>query len=278
MKSFLLTLTIYLLPHSLLPHSAIAQDTSNIHSELNAVVSTYVNKSGLVNYAALKSNQKLLKSYLKKIEDLSPAKFKEMSENHQLAYWINAYNAFTLKLIIDNYPIKSSFLKSALWPKNSIKQIDGAWDQKNFKAMGRTLSLNQVEHEIIRVKYDEPRIHMALVCAAISCPLLRNEAYLGEKLDAQLTDQSTKFVNNPKKFKIGSSSVELSSIFKWYGKDFVSKHQKEGQKYASWGISKDEQAVLAFAEPLLSEANKKALKNSPKAVSYIKYNWALNEQ
>jgi len=258
---------------------AHAQGLNNeLHKEYATVLKTFVNDQGLVNYGGLKAAPTDLNSYLVKLSAVTADQMKAASSDERLAFWMNAYNALTLKVIIDNYPIKSTFLKSAVWPKNSIKQIDKAWDNVVFKGQGKSLTLNDIEHNVIRKEFNEPRIHMSLVCAAIACPLLRNEPYYADKVDAQLTDQSTKFVNNPKKFKVEQANVQLSSIFKWYGKDFVKKHGGAGNKFAAWGIPQDHQAVLAFAEPLLNENSKKLLNSGKKTTSIIKYNWELNQQ
>ena len=135
--------------------------------------------------------------------------YEKWDEKAKIAFWLNAYNAFTLKAIIDNYPIKSSFFRSRVYPKNSIRQIPGVWDKIPFTVMGQDLTLEHIEHKILREGFDEPRIHMALVCAAIGCPPLRNEPYLGEELDDQLDDQTRRFLANQEKFKIARSRNQL---------------------------------------------------------------------
>jgi len=261
------------------PNFATAEPLGNeLHQSFAKTLSSFVNEKGLVNYAGLKASPGDLNSYLKQISEVTAQEIKDASPDERLAFWMNAYNALTLKVIIDNHPIQSSFLKSALWPKNSIKQIDDAWGKKVFKGHGKSYSLDDIEHNVIRKQFDEPRIHMALVCAAIACPLLRTEPYYADQLEEQLNDQSTKFVNNPKKFRVEQGTVHLSSIFKWYGKDFVNKFGGEGNKFSNWNMKKDYQAVIAFAEPLLNENSKKLLNSGKKTAAIVKYNWELNEQ
>ena len=140
-----------------------------------------------------------------------------------IAFWINAYNSLTLVAIIDHYPIKPTVVRSLVVPQNSILQIPGVWTKLKFPMMGGEVTLDSIEHENLRPNFNEPRIHMALVCAAMGCPRLLNRPYDAHELDSQLDNQTMIFLSNPKKFRIDkeSNSVYLSSIFKWFGEDFV---------------------------------------------------------
>ena len=149
-----------------------------------------------------------LNSYLKTLETSVPTK--SWSRNATLAYWINVYNAFTVKLIIDNYPVKS------------IKEISNPWGKKFFNLGGKKYSLEQVEHQILR-KMNEPRIHFAINCASYSCPNLLNEAYTESKLSKQLADAAKSFINDKTKNTISSSRIDISEIFNWFGGDFKTK-------------------------------------------------------
>ena len=138
------------------------------HSVWTSFLQVYVSKEGHADYKSIKSNNSELNNYLNQFVDISPKE--NWTKQEKLAYWINAYNAFTIKLIIDNYPI------------NSIKDIKNPWDQKFIPINGDMLSLNHIEHEILR-KMDEPRIHFAIVCASESCPKLQNKAFIAENLE-----------------------------------------------------------------------------------------------
>jgi hypothetical protein len=201
----------------------------------------YVSADGRVNYNGIKSDEAKLDKYLKILDDHVPEKTWE--ENEKLAFWINAYNAFTIALIIDHYPIKS------------IMAIDKAWDQKFIQLGGKVYSLNEIEHEIIRKQFDEPRIHFALVCAAISCPVLRNESYEPEKLDEQLEQQGLKFINDPDKNIISSKKATVSQLFNWFKEDFTKK-----------GTLVD--YLNQFSEKKLSQGAK---------INFMEYDWGLNE-
>jgi peroxiredoxin len=238
------------------------------HSLYDELLKQYV-KDGLVDYAGLKNKPKNLNKYLKDLSHVSKDKFKSWDKNRQLAYLINLYNASTLKLIIDHYPLES--IKDIGW------LLKGPWDQKIVKLFGDTITLNTLEHEIIRKDYDEPRIHMALVCAAKGCPALRNKSYVGEKLDAQLDEDSKKFLNSKKGLQIDrqKKTVSLTSIFKWFGEDFINKY---APKSGFEGFNKTEQAVLNFSSRYLSEEDQAYLRAGNYSIKYLDYDWSLNEQ
>lgn len=190
--------------------SACAFDHS--HALFSNVLASHVT-NGLVNYRALKQNPGQLHSYLAQLDAVREADFKSWSREQQLAFLINLYNASVLKLIIQHYPVKS------------IKNIGGwlgrVWDVDVVPLFGNLNGLGYLEHELIR-KYNEPRIHFALVCGALGCPELRAEPYLPEKLDAQLTDQGRRFFRDRSKNRVdaGNETIYLSPIFKWFADDF----------------------------------------------------------
>ena len=236
----------------------------------------YLDAAGLVDYAALKANPAELERFLADLEALDAATYESWDDDGKIALWINAYNALTLKAIIDHYPIKSSFLKSVVYPKNSIRQIPGVWTDLTFGVMGREVTLEQIEHEILRAEFDEPRIHMALVCAALSCPPLRWEPYTAERLDVQLEDQTVRFIASPERLHVDRDNgrVELSSIFKWFGDDFVSMYEpQEGFE----GRDSGQRAVLNFVAIHLEGVDREFLDGGEYDVTYLDYDWTLNE-
>jgi len=143
--------------------------------------------------------------------------------------------------------------------------------------MGRPMTLDGIEHGVLRKDYHEPRIHMALVCAAMGCPPLRNEPYTGERLFAQLDDQARRFLSNPAKFRIARDAgrVYLSSIFKWFGDDFVSNY---GVENAYGDHSAKERATLHFIAGYLKKSDADYLADGNYKVKYLDYDWSLNEQ
>lgn len=211
-----------------------------LHELFNDVLSSYVSSTGKVNYKGLKSNSAKLNQYLDKLKN-NPVQ-NEWSDAKKLAYWINAYNAFTIKRILDNYPLKS------------IMDLDGGktWDVKWIKLGDKTYSLNMIEHEIIRPQFNDARIHFAVNCAAKSCPPLFNKAYTEENVDRYLEQRTIAFINNPNYNTINTHSLKLSRIFDWYGEDFGN---------------------------LISYLNKfsKATIAKDAEVEFKEYDWSLNE-
>lgn len=222
------------------------------HSLYDRLLKKYVNEKGLVNYKGMKSEEKELKKYLDMISKTPPTD--QWSKNDQMAYWINAYNAYTIQLILNHYPVES--IKD-IGSKIKIPFVTTPWASKFFKIGGEAMSLDNIEHGILRKKYNEPRIHFALVCAARSCPRLRNEAYEGDKLIAQLDDQGSDFLNNPAKNAVTPQKVSLSKYFDWYKGDW-----KENNKSVEYWVNRYSKTKMS--------------KDAP--ISYLEYNWALNEQ
>lgn len=172
------------------------------YDEYATVLATYCNNRGMVNYRGLKAKRGPLGRFVASVGRLSRKTYDAWPNKDKIAFWLNLYNAFTLQAIIDNYPIKGSWLSRKRFGPQSIRHIDGVWDTLEFRVMGRPMTLNDIEHETLRKHFNEPRIHFGLVCASIGCPQLHNEPYLGEKLDAQLDDQVKVFLAAPSKFHI----------------------------------------------------------------------------
>lgn len=139
----------------------------NLYGE---ILKQYVTGNGLVDYRRLKNNRIALDNFCASVSSLDPAIYDAWTEKGKIALWINVYNALTLKVVLDHYPIKASFFESAIYPRNSIRQIPGVWDKLTFPVMGRELTLDGIEHGILRSKFGEPRIHIALVCGSMGCP------------------------------------------------------------------------------------------------------------
>lgn len=234
------------------------------------------NQGGLVDYKGLKDQPDDLNKYFQALATVSESEYSSWKTEEKIAFWINAYNAYTWKAIIDHYPIQSSFLKSRIYPKNSIRQIDGVWDKLTFPVMGQQLTLEHIEHKILRKEFGEPRIHMALVCAALGCPPLREEAFAGDKLEGQLDDQARQFLSDTGKFRIDRKSkvVYISSIFDWFGDDFIKKYTPQS---GFEGKSPKEKAVLNFVSRYLNPDDQTTLKSGQYDVKYQKYDWTLNE-
>ncbi len=241
------------------------------------VLEKYVDDKGLVDYASLKEHRRKLDAFVEAVGNLDPKTYQGWTKDQKIAFWINVYNGLTLKAIIDNYPIQPSFFRSLRYPENSIRQIPGVWDELKFTVMGRNMTLDEIEHKVLRKEFNEPRIHMALVCAAMGCPELRTEPFTGERLDEQLNDQSAKFMNNPEKFRIDRKEgrVYLSSIFKWFGEDFVKTYGTD-KKFKDFG--QVERAVLNFASRHVPPKDREYLEKGGYYLDYLSYDWTLNER
>ncbi len=244
-----------------------AKDIDHNYSQYSNLLKKYVG-NGLVNYQDLKSNQMELEQFLTASGSILKKDFLLWSKDQQLAFLFNIYNASTLKLIINHYPLQS------------IKDIGGffkgPWDQKIVKLFGETITLDKLEHQILRKQYAEPRLHVALVCAALACPHLRSEAYTAIKLNDQLNEQAKNMLADPLKFRIDKEGgvVYLSSIFKWYGDDFISEYSPVS---GFDGLNKKEKAVVNYVMQYISDSDKAYLKNGNYDIEYLDYDWSLNE-
>ena len=239
--------------------------TSFNYQIYNNVLKTYVSDRGLVDYKKLQTNRQELDQFNQSFAKVNTETYNSWSEPEKLAFLINAYNSFTLQSIIDQNPLKKS-----------IRDISGVWTRRKFAIAGLEKTLDNIEHDILRKEFNEPRIHMALVCAAMSCPILRNEAYTAENLDSQLDDQTRKFITSSQGFEIDREQkiVYLSSIFKWFGKDWIANYGIDN-KFTG---SKKEKAVLNFISQYLSSQDRQYLEQGNYKISYLKYDWSLNKQ
>ncbi len=222
------------------------------HSAYDRLLKKYVSDKGLVNYKGWKADQQGLNQYLAMVSKNPPAA--TWSKADQMAYWINAYNAYTIRLVLDHYPINS--IKD-IGSKIKIPFVTTPWAAKFFTIGGNKMSLDNIEHGTLRKKYNDPRIHFALVCASMSCARLRPEAYTGTQLDRQLDDQGRDFVNNPAKNRPAKDAAQLSKYFDWYKGDWSG----NGQSVVSW----------------VNKYSTTKIDNNTK-ITYLDYNWNLNQQ
>lgn len=211
------------------------------HARFGRVLAAVV-KNSAVDYAKLKADPVELDAYLKEIAAVPPAEFARWPEADRLALLLNLYNAQTLRLIIDHYPLKSI---------RDIGTLPGAaWRGLIVRQGGQVMTLGHLENKVIRAEYREPRIHFALVCAAVGCPPLRAEPYTGARLGIQLDDQARMFLATPSKnrFDPATGVLHLSRIFKWYEEDF----------------EKPAGSLAAYVKPFLPEAQRAAMTDPAK--------------
>lgn len=221
------------------------------YNSLNTILSQYVDSLGLVNYKRLVSDKALVDSALSEFESSPPSN--KWSKEQKKAYWINLYNLLTLKLVVDHYPIKSI---TELHPAFYIPFLNSVWHQKSFTIYGKQISLDIIEHQILRSDFNDPRIHFAINCASISCPNLRGEAYQPSILDSQLKDQTILFINDSSKNTLTESHLQVSPIFLWFKNDFTN-HNTELVNY-----------LICYGDSLIS-------KNA--TIDFLDYDWDLNE-
>ena len=252
----------------LLPFSAFASD----YSAWQKFLGLYL-KNGLVNYSAVQTDPALFNTIVFQLENVKEEEYARWSQDEKKAFWINAYNIEAVKLVVDHYPLKRSLgLQAFRYPANSIQQIPDVWNQEALtifppkadqpQAEGKKVSLNYIENEILRKEFQDPRIHFAIVCASLGCPVLRSEPYVFDRLDSQLNDAVAKFMQDPKKFNYGAYNntfyFYLSPIFKWFKEDF----EKAG-------------GSIAFIKKYIPQ--NKSLPDSGK-IQWLEYDWSLNEQ
>jgi hypothetical protein len=262
---------------SRLPAAVHAHEGGFVWDDYRALLRKHVDDSGVVYYRGLKRDSALLRGFAASLAAVDRREYAKWPYEQKIAFWINAYNGLTLKVIVDNYPIEPTFPARLYHPKNSIRQIKGVWDEVTFNVMGTPMTLEDIEHGTLREEFDEPLIHMALVCAAMGCPPLRNEPYVGDRLEEQFADQSVKFLATRSKFRIDRrrDEVHLSPIFKWFGEDFVERYGTS-MKFA--GHDKEERAVLNCISPHLGEADRRYLETADYDIEYLDYDWSLNER
>lgn len=215
------------------------------HSILDGLLQQYVSSSGKVNYKGLKTKVDVLDSYIAELRAHAPSS--DWSRNAKKAYYVNAYNAYTLKFVLVKYPLKS--VKDASFSGKDI------WSVKLVKLGDKTYTLGQVENDILR-RMKDPRIHFAINCASYSCPRIWNHAYTEDNISSRMTKLTREYINNPKHNTISAKKVQLSKIFDWYKEDFV----KEGQTLIDY--------LNKYSEVKI-DANAK--------IEYLPYNWSLNE-
>jgi hypothetical protein len=217
--------------------------TSLSHVQWDQILKKHVSSAGVVDYKSMRADKQLLQDYLTLLHKNPPQA--DWEKNEEMAYWINLYNASTVDLILQHYPVKS------------IQEIKNGkpWDERFIGVGDKKLSLSYIENEVLRKKFSDPRIHFAINCASKSCPALMNAAFTSDLLEAQLNKATKSFVNDTSRNRISLGKIVISEIFRWYSEDFT----KSGN--------------------LISFLNKfSAVKISPEAeASYMKYDWSLNE-
>lgn len=224
------------------------------HDIWDELLQKYVDEYGLVDYEGFLADTNRLNQYLATLSESHPND-SNWSRNERYAYWVNAYNAFTIQLILQNYPIDGEGIKDI---KNGIPFVNTVWDIKFIQIEDQTYDLNNIEHGILRQRFvDDPRFHFALVCASMSCPKLQRRAFTAERLDEQLEQASIEFFNEPFRNEINVAQAKLSKLLNWY-----------------WGDFKD---LYGSRIELVNQYRKEPIPETT-PTEFLDYDWRLNNQ
>ncbi|HEY6512232.1 MAG TPA: DUF547 domain-containing protein [Burkholderiaceae bacterium] len=246
--------------------AASAQAFDHAYAQWEALLGKHVrwlpdHKQSRVAYAGLLADRAALKGVLDAFSALTPAGFAGFSRSQQMAFLINAYNAFTIELVLTEYPKLKSI--------KDVTLFGSPWKKTFYKLVGEPRNLDWIEHEQLRPRYNDPRVHTAIVCASIGCPALRPDAYTADRLDQQLEDGMRRFLGDRTRNRATAGKLEVSSIFKWFREDFEKGHQgfrKLADVFARY-------AVLLSDEPAVQEA----LRAGQLTPEFLDYDWSLND-
>lgn len=239
------------------PGLVAVTSSGSIHAPFDRLLRAYVH-DGFVEYGCFKQHEGILDAYRSTLAETDPS---GLSRDERMALWINAYNAFTIKMILERYP-----------GIRSIKQISDRWSRARWIVGGKVYSLGQIEHEILGKQFADPRFHFAIVCASLSCPILASEAYEAEKLDEQLTTAARRFLADSGKGSRTATEkglvfgynhrLYLSKVFKWAADDFIGAHG----------------SVVDAITPYLDKQDRAFVKQHRRELSirYLPYDWSLN--
>lgn len=249
-KQILIATSLLLILGPLSPLPAVVSGNTVDHSLYATLLKKYV-KQGQVDYRGFKTDEAQLDQYLNVLEKTDSEK---LAPKEQFAFYINAYNAWTIKIILSGYPGVKSI-------KDLGSIFKSPWEKKICRIDGDVITLDDIEHSILRPRFKDPRVHFAINCAAFSCPPLISEPYRGSTLDRQLDDSSKTFINNPQRNYLKNDTLYVSKIFKWFAEDFNNDIIGFVLKYAEKDLKKE----------LEAQGNQIKIK-------YLHYDWSLNGQ
>lgn len=266
MRRAVLTFVLAVFASTLVPAQQFtpAPGAELLHRPLDQILDVNV-RDGLVYYRALKGERGRLDRYLASL-NVPAATYQGWSKGQQIAFWINAYNAFVLQTVINHYPLRGT-----------IKQIPGAFDRNTFRAAGRTVTLDQIEKTIL-AEFKDPRVFLALGRGAVGSGRLRSEAYTGERLEKQLADIQSEFVSNRHLYRVerNANQISITPILSWREADFVAAYgDKADAAYAP--RSPIERAIIAFISPHLLPLEKDFVKKNEFRIVFHEMDWRLND-
>jgi hypothetical protein len=241
--------------------------TDPLHRPFDQVLDLYV-RDGLVYYRALRSDRGRLDRYIAALGSTTKSTYDGWPREQKMAFWVNAYNAFVLQTVIQNYPLRG----------NSIRNVPGAFDQRPHQAAGRTVTLDQIEKKILP-EFRDPRLYFALGRGAMGSGRLRSEVYTGTRMEEQLKDQTEDFLGRQDHVKIDrlANEIQISPILGWHEDEFIAAYsgKEESARFAK--RSPIERAALALVGPVLLPAEREFVEKGEFKVVYQKFDWTLNE-
>ena len=251
-----------------LPLVALGQGFDASHREWDGLLKKHVvlvagGKSSQVRYAAFAKDRAALKAYLDALSGVPAASFEAWPKAERMAFLINAYNAFTVELILAHCPVKSI--------KDIGGLLDNRWKRKFFNLLGKPATLDMIEHDMLRKPgaYDDPRVHFAVNCASVGCPMLREEAYTAGRLDAQLEEQTRRFLGDRSRNRFANGRLEVSEIFRWFKEDWTSGYR---------GVRSREEFFAKYADLLADDAAaRKSIAEGKAPIAHLDYDWSLND-
>ena len=238
-----------------------------LHRPFDQVLDLYV-RDGLVYYRALRSDHARLDRYIASLGSVTKATYDGWPREQKMAFWVNAYNAFVLQTVIQSYPVRG----------NSIRNIPGAFDQRQHRAAGRGVTLDQIEKKILP-EFRDPRLYFALGRGAMGSGRLRSEVYTGSRMDEQLKNQTDDFLGRLDHVKIDrlSNQVQISPIIGWHEGEFIAAYSEGEESKKSANRSPIERAALALIDPILLPAEREFIDKGDFKVTYQTFDWKLNE-
>lgn len=270
-RRWLIAATVAVGGLSTLPRPAAAQAFDHSHAAWTALLKKHVvvlrgGQASQVRYAGFQADRAVLKSYLDSLSSVSESNFAAFTKPQQMAFLINAYNAFTVELILTRWPKLESI-------KDLGSLLQSPWKPKWVPLLGGKVSLDDIEHEMLRKRgrYDDPRVHFGVNCASIGCPALREEAFDAARLDAQLDEQALRFMSDRtrNRWNAASGRLELSKIFDWFGEDFRLGHR---------GIASLPAFAGRYAEVLAdAPADRERIRAGQVEIGFLDYDWKLNQ-
>ena len=274
MKKIILTLLL-----ALLPLTTSAQSFDHDHKAWATLLKKHVvlidgGKASQVRYAGFIQDRAALKAYLAGLSNVTQAEFSAWNKARQMAFLINAYNAFTVEKILTRFPDIQS-----IWDFGKI--FGNPFKDRFFRLLGQEFSLDMIEHETLRKpgSFNEPRVHFAVNCASVGCPMLREEAYVASRLDAQLEEQTRRFLSDRtrNRYNPQNSSLEVSEIFKWFKDDWTSGYRGfEGKQPP---MQSREQFFARYADLLADDpAHREVIRSQKADIRFLDYDWRLNRQ